>query len=144
MQRNSPQDGTERHSKVTFPAMVFPVPLTSDISSVMLNNLSNENSFCLSNFMSIIQMEQSFQPTTIMPLRNFCRVRSPNLGGSALLFTHLTSCCQQQSCWVNILTVSSAISPSFTKILPKCHSAKFSLQIHEALNELLQITSSEY
>lgn len=89
-------------------------------------------------------MEESVQSTTITLLRNFCRVRSPNLGVSALLFAPLISCCQKQSCWVNILTVSFAILPSFAKIRAKCQSAKLSLQLHEALNELLQIIPAEY
>lgn len=49
----TPKRQTERHSKVidsgrhrlsdteVFPAMAFPIPLKPDISSVMLNNLTN-------------------------------------------------------------------------------------------------------
>lgn len=98
----------------------------------------------LSQQLHVHPLDGTVQPSTIMLLRHFCRVRSPNLGGSALLFAHLITSCQKQSCRVNISAVGFAISPSFTKILAKRQSAKFSLQIHEALNEVLQIPSSEY
>lgn len=80
-----------------FPAMAFPVLLKSDVSSMMLNNLTNVSSwdFYLSSYVSITQMEQSVQSTKIILLRNFCRLRSPNLGASCFIVS-LISCCQNR------------------------------------------------
>lgn len=104
----------------------FSIPSKSTISPVILNNQRKYECSCcffLNSYIFIInpfRFNSQLSQLSIILLSNFCRVRFPNLGISALLFAYLISFCQKHRHWINILTVSFCNSTIFAEVLTKC------------------------